>query len=236
MTAPLIHIVGCLLAAVLGAQEAPTPPPTPPAPQDTQPAKDTAPSLDELLGLDGAEDNAADQAARQNTEELERRLSDVELGDVFDVALEKMAVSADLLGGEHDSSLGTQRVQKDILARLDQLIDIAKQMSQQQQMSSSSGGSGQSQPKPGAEQRQQDQQQAAGQRNQAGDQGGQAVDPPPGQEGDINTIIEETGSEWGHLPERLRDMLEQAQNSHISGLYRKLTEQYYKRLAEEGSS
>jgi hypothetical protein len=31
-------------------------------------------------------------------------------------------------------------------------------------------------------------------------------------------------------------MLEQAQNGYISGLYRKLTEEYYKRLAEEGSS
>ena len=233
MTAPLVHIVGCLLTTVLGTQE-PTTPPAPPAPSDTEPVKDAAPSLDELLGLDGAKDNAADQAARQNQEELERRLSDVELGDVFDVALEKMAVSADLLGGEHDSSLGTQRVQQDILARLDQLIDIAKQMSQQQQMSSSAGGSGQSKPKPGAEQQQQ--QQAGGQRSQSGNQGGQATDPPPGQEGDINTIIQETGSEWGHLPARLRDMLEQAQNSHISGLYRKLTEQYYKRLAEEGSS
>ena len=227
MNAPFIHIVGCLLAAAVATQD-------PPAPKETQQEKETPPSLDELLGLDGDEDNAAEQAARQNQEELERRLSDVELGDVFDVALEKMEISADLLDGDLDSGLGTQRVQQDILARLDQLIDIAKQMSQQQQMSSSGGGSGQSKPKPGAEQQQQ--QQAGGQRSQSGSEGGQAVDPPPGQEGDINTIIEETGSEWGHLPERLREMLEQAQNSHISGLYRKLTEQYYKRLAEEGSS
>ncbi len=199
-------------------------------PTETQREKETPPSLDELLGLGGVGDNAAEQAARQNQEELERRLSDVELGDVFDVALAKMEISADLLDGDLDSGLGTQRVQQDILARLDQLIDLAKQMSQQQ-MSSSGDGAGQSRPKPGAEQ-----QQAGGQRTQSGNQGGQAVNPPPGQEGDINTIIEETGSEWGHLPERLREMLEQAQNSHISSLYRKLTEQYYKRLAEEGSS
>ncbi len=222
---PLNYVLGCLLAAALGTQE-------PAAPTGTQREKDTPPSLDELLGLDGLQDNAAEQAARQNQEELERRLSDLELGDVFDVALEKMAISAELLDGDLNSGLGTQRVQEDILARLDQLIDIAKQMSQQQQMSSSGGGSGQGKPKPGAE----PQQQAGGQRSESGDQGGHAVDPPPGQEGDINTIIEETGSEWGHLPERLREMFGQAQNSHISALYRKLTEQYYKRLAEEGSS
>ena len=223
MNAPLIHIFGCLLAAALGTQE-------PTAAQETQQDNQTPPSLDELLGLDGLGDNAAEQAVRQNQEELERRLSDVELGDVFDVALEKMELSADLLDGDLNSGLGTQRVQQDILARLDQLIDLAKQMSQQQ-MSSSSGGSGQSKPKPGAEQ-----QQAGGQRSQSGNQGGDADCPKPAQEGDINTILEETGSEWGHLPARLREMLEQAQNSHISVLYRKLTEQYYKRLAEEGSS
>ncbi len=222
--APLNYVVGCLLAAALGTQE-------PAAPTETQREKETPPSLDELLGLDGIQDNAAEQAARQNQEELERRLSDVDLGDVFEVALEKMGISADLLDGDLDSGLGTQRVQQDILARLDQLIDIAQQMSQQQQQSSSGGGSGQGKPKPGAEQ-----QQAGGPRSDSGDQGDHADDPPPAQEGDINTIIEETGSEWGHLPERLREMFGQAQKGHISALYRKLTEQYYKRLAEEGSS
>lgn len=225
MSAPLIHVVAGLLAVVMGAQE----------PSETVTETEAPPSLDDLLGLDGDDDNAADQAARQNQEELERRLSDVELGDVFIVALEKMGVSADLLDVDLDAGLGTQRVQQDILAKLDQLIDMAKQMSQQQQQSSSSGGSGQPKPQPGAEQQQQPQQ-AQGERSPGGSEGGHAVDPPPGQEGDINTIIEETGTEWGHLPERLREMLEQAQNSHISGLYRKLTEQYYKRLAEEGSS
>ena len=222
--APLNYVLGCLLAAALGTQD-------PAAPTETQQEKETPPSLDELLGLDGDPDNAAEQAERQNQEELERRLSDVELGDVFEVALAKMEISADLLDGDLDSGLGTQRVQQDILARLDQLIDLAKQMSQQQ-MSSGGGGSGQSRPKPGTEPQQN---QAGGQRSESGGREGQAVEPPPGQEGDINTIIEETGSEWGHLPERLREMLDQAQNSHISALYRTLTEQYYKRLAEEGS-
>lgn len=234
MNAPLIHLVACLLAVAIGAQEpAEQADPSPDAAPKKETAKEAPPSLDDLLGLEGDKDNAAEQAARQNQEELERRLSDVELGDVFDVALEKMGISADLLDVDLDSGLGTQRVQQDILARLDQLIDIAKQMSQQQQMSSSSSGSGQPKPKPGAEQQQQ---QANGQRSQSGNQDGQGTEPPPGQEGDINTIIQETGSEWGHLPERLREMLEQAQKSHISGLYRTLTEQYYKRLAEEGSS
>ena len=75
MNAPFIYVVGCLLAAAVATQD-------PLAPKETQQEKETPPSLDELLGLDGDEDNAAEQAARQNQEELERRLSDVELGDV----------------------------------------------------------------------------------------------------------------------------------------------------------
>ena len=62
---------------------------------------------------------------------------------------------------------------------------------------------------------------------------GQGTNPPPGRTGDLNTELEETESEWGHLPPRMREMLEQAQNGFMSGLYRRLTEEYYKRLAED---
>lgn len=228
MNAVIVHLGAGLLAVAVGLPD--QGPHDAPEPETQQ--KQTPPSLDELLGLVDDQDNAAEQAARQNEEELQRRLSDVKLGDAFEVALEKMQTSADLLDVERDSGLGTQRVQQDILAKLDQLIDIAKQMSQKQQMGSGSG-SGQPKPQPGAEQ---GQQADVGRRTQSGTQGGQATDLPPGQEGDINTIIEETDTEWGHLPERLREMLEQGRSSYISGLYRKLTEEYYKRLAQEGSS
>ncbi len=228
MSAVLNHLSAVVLAVVVGAPG----PATSQAEPEPRP-RPTPPSLDELLGLQDDADNAAEQAARENEQELQRRLSDVELGDAFEVALEKMQTSADLLDIERDSGLGTQRVQQDILIKLDQLIDIAKQMSQKQQMSTGGGGSGQPKLKPGAEQKRQ-----PGERGRAGSdaQGGQAIDPPPGQEGDINTIIEETDTEWGHLPERLRQMLEQGRSSYISRLYRQLTEEYYKRLAEEGSS
>ncbi len=228
MSAVLIHLSAVLLAVAVGAPG----PATPPAEPEPQP-KSAPPSLDELLGLRDAADNAAEQAARQNEQELQRRLSDVELGDAFEVALEKMQTSADLLDVERDSGLGTQRVQQDILVKLDELIDIAKQMSQKQKMSSGGGGPGEPRPQPGAEQRQQP---GEGTRTSSGTQGGGAIDLPPGREGDINTIIEETDTEWGHLPERLREMLEQGRSSYISRLYRQLTEEYYKRLAEEGSS
>ncbi len=224
----LMQLAAGAVAIAVGVQD-------PSEPSDAPPESPRPPSLDDLLGLDETQDNAAEQAARQNREELNRRLSDVQLSDVFIVALQKMHVSAELLDVDLNSGLGTQRVQQDILAKLDQLIDIAKQMSQRQQQSSGSGSSaGQPKPQPGAEQ--QSQPPGGSSQGGGGSQGGQAINPPPGQAGDINTIIEETDTEWGHLPDRLREMLQQARDSYTSRMYRKLTEEYYKRLAEEGSS
>ncbi len=225
MSTLLIQLAAGVVAFAVGVQD-------PPEPSDAPADSPTTPSLDDLLGLEGPPDNAAEQAARQNREELDRRLSDVQLSDVFVVALEKMHVSAELLDVDLNSGLGTQRVQQDILAKLDQLIDIAKQMSQQRQKSSG-GGASEPKPQPGAEQQSQPSDSRAGGGTQGG---GQAINPPPGQAGDINTIIEETDTEWGHLPDRLRDMLQQARDSYKSRMYRTLTEEYYKRLAEEGSS
>ncbi|MEX2213577.1 MAG: hypothetical protein WD768_05590, partial [Phycisphaeraceae bacterium] len=46
--------------------------------------------------------------------------------------------------------------------------------------------------------------------------------------------IEESRIEWGRLPARIRSELEQGLGEKFSPLYKKLTEAYYRRLAEEG--
>ena len=58
-------------------------------------------------------------------------------------------------------------------------------------------------------------------------------EPPPMQEGDINTVIEETRTEWGNLPQRWRDALNQGKRDKYSSLEEQLTAEYYKRLAED---
>jgi hypothetical protein len=198
---------------------------------------DALPSLDELLGLeaDESETTAAEQAQRETSEELQRRLSEQDLQDLFLQALEKMALSAHLLEVDFESGLATQRAQQDVLAKLDQLIDQAKELASRRRMSASecdgSQGSARRNPgsKPGSR--------APGaERSEAPAQDGQATDAPAGREGDINTVLEETGTEWGHLPARIREMLKQGRGDYKSPLYRKLTEEYYRRLAEEGSS
>jgi hypothetical protein len=201
---------------------------------------DASPSLDELLGLeaDESETSAAEQAQRETSEELQRRLSEEVLRDLFSQALEKMALSAHLLEIDFESGLATQRAQQDVLAKLDQLIDRAKELSLQHSASCSgcsqcSGKPGGVKPKPGKKPGSQSQ---GANRMDVPAQDSQATDAPPGRQGDINTLLEETGSEWGHLPARVREMLKQGRGDYKSPLYRKLTDEYYKRLAEEGSS
>ena len=206
---------------------------------EPEPKDEALPSLDELLGLaeDDSETSAAEQARQESDEELQRRLSEEDLRDLFSQALEKMALSAHLLEVDFESGLATQRAQQDVLAKLDQLIDRARELSSQHSSScsgcsqcSSKAGSAQRKPgsKPGS--------QPGDNRSSGPAQDSQATDAPPGREGDINTVLEETGTEWGHLPARVRQMLKQGRGDYKSPLYRKLTEEYYKRLAEEGSS
>ena len=221
----------CVLCLVAGPQQEDQGE-GPAAAAQTPARADAPPTLDELLGLDSDDTgaSAAEQAARENARELDRRLREVEISDLFVLALERMATSARMLEEALDTGLGTQRVQLDALAKLDQLIDIARELSAQQMGSpGSSGGSPrQAQPKPGPQQRA-----AGGQRRDTGDQSGMGSEPPPGRSGDINTILQETESEWGHLPQRIREMMQQGRKGDFSILYRKLTEDYYKRLAEE---
>ncbi|MHC4210189.1 MAG: hypothetical protein ACYSWT_10805 [Planctomycetota bacterium] len=198
------------------------------------------PSLDELLGLgaDESETTAAEQAQRETDEELQRRLSEQDLHDLFLQALEKMALSAHLLEIDFESGLATQRAQQDVLAKLDQLIDQARELASQH--SDSCSGCSQCSGKSGSAPRDPGKKPGSGtqgtQRGDAPSDDSQATDAPAGREGDINTVLEETGSEWGHLPARIREMLKQGRGDYKSPLYRKLTEEYYKRLAEEGSS
>jgi hypothetical protein len=223
-----ILALGLLLPAPALAQSEP-------GPEDEAP-----PSLDELLGLeeDESESSAAEQARQESDEELQRRLSEEDLRDLFTQALEKMALSAHLLEVDFESGLATQRAQQDVLAKLDQLIDRAREMSSKHSSSCSgcsqcSGKSTGAQRKPVSKP---GSQQPGENRSSGPAQDSQATDAPPGREGDINTVLEETSTEWGHLPARVRQMLKQGRGDYKSPLYRKLTEEYYKRLAEEGSS
>ncbi len=191
------------------------------------------PSLDELLGLKREEqDRSAIEAARRDAEqELQRALAEARITDAFALALEKMTISADLLELELDPGLGTQRLQEEILSKLDELIDQAREL-KSTGGKPPDGGRSQSptppkpQPRPNA---------SSNERRDGRSQDSQAGEPPPRRDEEINRVLEETATEWGHLPGRIRDMLLQGRNERFSSLYEQLTREYYERLAEEGS-
>jgi hypothetical protein len=199
---------------------------------DAQPPK----SLDDLLGLPKEEqsDSAAAAAEQDAKAELDRQLAEAEIADAFAQAVAKMALSAELLDVKFDAGVGTQRVQEEIIAKLATLIDAARKKqcsgssssssscdnpSQQQSQAMPKTGEKPGQPKPA--------------QPKPGTQAADAGMGPSPQDANPNAPIEQTAKEWGNLPERFREMILQGRSDKFSAMYRKLTDEYYKRLAEE---
>lgn len=209
---------------------------------DIKPTKPTAPEAPKDSGDEAAELPAPQPApGGEISPEVERILSGKEAGDVLVEALTEMKDASERLGGELDPGVRTQRIQLSALTKLDRVIASAEQ--QQGQSSSSQqqpkdprdadrGGQPQpgqpkpGQPKPGSQQ---------GEPSESSSPGNTAGQAPMGDRS-VNAPDRELtgqGSEWGNLPARLRDQLLEGQNEKFSPIYRELTEQYYKRLAEE---
>ncbi len=188
---------------------------------------DPLPTLDELLGTDGgASDGEAATLPEEGEEELDRLLSGQEIVDEFRAAADLMDRSARRLTAARDTGIGTQRMQEDVLRKLDKLIADAQERSQQNSNSSSSSSS---------DQQQQQQQQPRQENSQQAGNGENRDEraPPGGQNGPLGPEQAADLAAWGALPARLRDALVQGSSDRFSATYRKLTEAYYRRLAEE---
>lgn len=203
------------------------------------------PSLDEALGLVPPGTSTGPSAAQQD---LEDRLSDVNLEDDFREAIALMNRASARLSDQSDPGLDTQRVQEEAIKRLDQALSKAKKRQQQQQQSSSSSSSsskpsssqqqspspGQQPDQPTTEQSQQpDGQQQAGQRRQQA-QTSDGSESPDRQEGALGAAAAASMAAWGNLPERIRQSLQQGSGEKFSSTYSRLTQEYYRRLAEQG--
>ena len=210
----------------------PPPPPPPPAAQ---------PTLDELLGITpapspekpttGKPADGPPSPADPSKADLNRRLTGQELSDAFKQAVALMGDASTRLTDQKDPGLDTQRIQEDAVKRLDQLISsLQKQQSQQQQQPQQ----GQSDPKQGPPQ-QGKQGKAQQSPEQKGGDGERKDLGPSLQEGALNPQLESARAAWGSLPARIRDMLMQGTEDRFSARYKALTQEYYKRLAEENS-
>ncbi len=192
------------------------------------------PSIDDLLKLTKPKKGDGSKTPNPKTKlkiDESKGLTTEQAADAFVVAVEEMKQAASRLGGYQDAGLKTQRLQESILRRLDQVIKAKKNQKQNQ----SNSGSGSKKQETGSKQNQQKQKQG-----QQKSKGGTSANKSRFSPGDNDTkaavggAIEESRIEWGQLPARLRTELEQGIGEQFSPLYQKLTEAYYKRLAEEG--
>lgn len=182
-------------------------PKAPPTPAEGKPVLPS--DLDKALNSDGA--------APAN--ELER-------------AVALMEQSAGRLEKSKDTSLDTQRVQEETVRLLDTLLKKSGQKKNQQ----SKG-----QQKPQDQQQQQQQQPSQSQQSQEQQRPQQGTDPSndPQRGGNTNAQmrpgIDAARAAWGNLPQRVRQLLMQGSGDSFSKEYQRLTEEYYKRLGEQGN-
>lgn len=204
--------------------------------------QDRQPTLDELLNLEPTAPATTPGDAEPEGVAIE--LPGENPGDTFAQAVAEMDRVSERLGRQLDPGIETQRLQEDILAKLDRVIAAARQ----QQSNSSSGSSSSSsssarQQDSGSEQMAQQQGLQPGQQPGEGQTDAQAngnnASSGAASLGDVHDpgaeerSIDELRTEWGTLPPRLRDELSEGLSERFSPVYRDLTEAYYQRLAEE---
>ncbi|MFK7759443.1 MAG: hypothetical protein AB8C13_05800 [Phycisphaerales bacterium] len=178
------------------------------------------PTLDELLGLEEGDESA-------DTTLIDQALSAEQAGEAFSEAVDLMSDAADRLDGAQDAGLTTQRMQEEIIRKLEQVIESAQQ---NQGNNSSSGASSSSSSSP----QQQPNQQSQQQQSPSSGNGEPTDSSTPGGSDQVGSNdFAGARARWGNLPERLRDALSQGLDEPYSQLYRTLTERYYKALAED---
>lgn len=219
---------------VAASQADPRPPLATPAPSDPPPPLAAPPSLDELLGIED-EPTPPGEGVEEDPQRrrLDDRLAERPPADDLREAISAMSATHERLSLEGDAGLATQRLQEEAIRRLDALIAGAERQRRQRSSSSRSSSSSQTpEPSPAPPSR-------AGERGapsgppQASESGEGEGEPPAFEQGELGSLLEEGRVEWGRLPDRLRELVRQGRRDRISAPYRRWTEEYYRRIAEE---
>jgi len=198
-------------------------------PEEAGEPGDEPASLDELLGIE--EDAPSDEGAADSARRVGERLRERPVADDFREAIAQMRRSTQLLRDAGDVGLDAQRAQLEAIRRLDALIEGAERERQRQRQRGSPSGSPEQQPSP-PESSSSSGASRGERRPGAAAEGGEA-EPPPFEEAELGRLLEEGRVEWGQLPERVRELVRQGRRDRVSSIYRRLTEEYYRRLAEE---
>lgn len=238
---------------------APIQPPVPAQPP-TPSATDKQPSLDKALGLgDGAKQSDTTTAAS----ELQRSLDGAKPRDILNSAIDDMKHSAQLLeandSGISTRRVQESVVRKldELIATAQRMKQQQPQQGQESQGQQSQGQNGKSKnqgakdgkdgkdgqdgkkPEPGENGQprggrdgKQDQDGANGKRRKDGD--ATSIESPELVDPTMNDAqFDEGRAEWGRLPPRVREAVRQGLRDPMSAAYRQLTQDYYRRLAEE---
>ena len=193
-------------------------------------------SLDDLLGIKKTEKESKKAAANKNIvkpkikldDKAKSKLTQKEASQSFDTIVEDMKNVSLQINKKKDTSVTTQRTQKSIVAKLDQLIYSMRPKKTKSKKDKSK----------------KQEQGSEGNQEGTGPKGTKPGDTPPTSESEAGSgsvqdhkagnIIEQR-EQWGNLPSRLREELIEGKNEKASPLYRWLAEQYFKALSQEGS-
>lgn len=240
----LLIIIGPLLFSL---QEDP---PSSDPPSDPPNGEAGSSTLDDLLGIE--EEGSPDPGSEGETDtdpvtEAERKklddlLNERSLAENLDAAISDMQVAARMIGRSRSTGIDVQRVQEEIMSRLDAAIEEAMRQQQQQQQQSSSSQQQQQQQEQQSEPGEVPQQPDQSDQQPSGDAGqqqttGENTDqlPQDRREAELEMMFKESDVEWGNLPERMRSILRQGLRESVSRMYQELTESYYRRIAEDAS-
>lgn len=196
-----------------------------PASEDLTPL----PPLDVLLGLEepGGRDDLEIELPDPSRNQLDRELTNEEASEQFGQAVDLMHDAALRLADGADAGIITQRLQEDVLRKLDQVIAAAEQNQSQ--------GGGSRSPRQRSQQQSQQPSQAQ-QQSQRADGQSEPTDtnvPSGSTETAFNPADAPDSAAWGRLPARVRDALTQGLSDRYSSMYDRLTREFYRRLAEE---
>jgi hypothetical protein len=139
-----------------------------------------------------------------------------------------------------DPSDATQQVQRDIVKDLEDLIEQTKRQQQQQQQQSSSSSSSSQQKNQQARRNRTQKNRANAQRpqpqpdRQANEQNGNDPRGGASPRGEMSRIADLYKDIWGHLPETLRQEMNQYSREQFMAKYNELLKQYYATIAEKG--
>jgi hypothetical protein len=190
-------------------------------PKKAEPPKKVEPPGKPREGKEDADREAADM--EQKLKEITNRLS-------------KNLETAEQKLKENDPSDPTQQVQRDIVKDLDDLIEQMKRQQQQQQQSSSSSQQRNQQARKNKMRQNQasNQQPQPNQDNQDQNQQGKNARGGNSREQQMSKIADLYKDIWGHLPETLRQEMNQYAREQFMPKYNELLKQYYATIAEKG--